>query len=78
MINFYSGKSICQNQCHVNAKCIAPNRCECQPGYSGDGRNCSGKILSNLSRNLSRNVKKNDFSIVLQGMLHQAIETLRF
>jgi hypothetical protein len=29
--------------------------------------------LSNLSRNLSRNVKKNDFRIALQGMLHQAI-----
>ena len=29
--------------------------------------------LSNLSRSLSRNVKKKDFRIALQGMLHQAI-----
>ena len=36
-------------RCHTNASChtddIGSYRCKCKTGYSGDGFNCSGKIV---------------------------------
>ena len=35
------------HSCHKNAKCtntIGSHVCECQPGYTGDGRNCTGEF----------------------------------
>ena len=40
------------DKCHVNALCNntqGSHVCKCKPGYTGDGRNCTGKV-NNLKR----------------------------
>ena len=35
------------HSCHVNAKCnntLGSHICECQPGYTGNGQNCTGEL----------------------------------
>ena len=36
-----------RDKCHVNALCKnthGSHVCTCKPGYTGDGRNCTGKV----------------------------------
>ena len=39
------------HSCHVNATCnntLGSHVCECQPGYTGNGQNCTGEFDSLL------------------------------
>ena len=39
-------------KCHANAKCDpkSPNKCKCNPGFQGDGKNCTPKATSRRAK----------------------------
>ena len=40
-----------EHLCSIDAICTNTNggyMCECQPGYTGDGKNCTGQDISNI------------------------------
>ena len=49
LLSFISDLNECQtdNPCHSNATCNNTDGsyiCQCDPGYGGDGFNCTGKV----------------------------------
>ena len=45
------------HDCHVNAFCTDAEEsftCTCKPGYTGDGKTCSGMYLSKLYYSVDR------------------------
>ena len=59
------------NKCHVNATCNNTNGshvCTCKPGYTGDGRNCTGTI-NNLRSFHIRFDYYNNFCLLLLFLL---------
>ena len=59
------------DKCHVNARCNnthGSHVCTCKPGYTGDGRNCTGKV-NNLKSLHIRFDYYNEFLFVVVAVI---------